>query len=102
MRRERRRRAVISAAMGFLAVTFSAFAAGLSDQDYDYLKTRQFQRYDAPILDLSPKEQARLHNLINDPRTANDLVGRGKNVKDALEVFLQHQPTPALGKSASR
>ena len=33
----------------------------------------------------------RLHNLINDLRTANDPVARDKNVKDALDIFLQHQ-----------
>jgi hypothetical protein len=82
----------MSAAVGgFFAVTISAFAFGLSDQDYDYLKTQHIERYDAPILDLGPKEQVRLHNLINDLRTANDPVARDKNVKDALDIFLQHQ-----------
>ena len=32
------------------------------------------ERSDAPILNLSPKEQTRVHNLINDPRTADDRV----------------------------
>jgi hypothetical protein len=92
MRREQRRCAAMSAAVaGFFAVTISAFAVGLSDRDYDYLKTQHIERYDAPILDLSPKEQVRLHNLINDLGTANDPVARDKNVKDALDIFLQHQ-----------
>src|SRR5271168_4427687 len=82
----------ISAAMvGFFAVTVSAVAWGLSDQDYDYLKTQHIERDAAPVLDLSPKEQARVHNLINDPRTANDLTTRDRNVRDALALFLEHQ-----------
>jgi hypothetical protein len=35
---------------------------------------RVIERSDAPILNLSPKEQIRVHNLINDPRTADDRV----------------------------
>jgi hypothetical protein len=92
MRRAQRRCATMSAAVvGSFAVIVSAFAVGLSDRDYDYLKTQHIERYDAPILDLSPKEQVRLHNLINDLRTANDPVARDKKVKDALDIFLQHQ-----------
>ena len=84
--------AISAAAAEFFAVTVSALAFGLSDQDYNYLKSAQhLERYDAPILDLSPKEQARVHGLINDPRTANDPAMRDSNVKDALGVFLEHQ-----------
>jgi hypothetical protein len=90
MQKEHRGCAAISAAMvGFFAVTVSAFAFGLSDEDYDYLKTRHIERDAAPMLDLSPKEQARLHNLINNP--ANDPTARDGNVKDALALFLEHQ-----------
>jgi len=83
--------AISAVGAGFFAVTVSAFAFGLSDEDYDYLKTQHFERYDAPILDLGPKERTRLHDLINDPRTANNLVARDKNVKDAVVEFLGHQ-----------
>jgi hypothetical protein len=73
-----------------LAVTSSAVAWGLSDEDYDYLKrTQSLERYDAPILHLSPKELSRLHNLIND--TQPDAAVRDKNVKDTLGLFLKHQ-----------
>ena len=44
-----------------------------------------------PMLDLSPKERARVHTLINDPRTANDPTARDRNVKGALALFLEHQ-----------
>jgi hypothetical protein len=73
-----------------LAVTSSAGAWGLSDEDYDYLKrTQSLERYDAPILHLSPKERSRLHDLINDSQP--DAAMRDKNVKDALGLFLEHQ-----------
>lgn len=63
---------------------------GLSDEDYEYLKkTQSLERYDAPILHLSPKEFSRLHNLINDPQP--DAAVRDKNVKDILGLFLEHQ-----------
>jgi len=79
-------------AAGFFAVTASALAFGLSDDDYVYLATAQhLERYNAPVLDISPKERSRLHDLINDPRTADDPIARDKNVKDALAVFLDHQ-----------
>jgi hypothetical protein len=53
----------ISAAMvGFFALTNSASAFGLSDEDYKYLKAQHIERSDAPILDLSPKERERVHN----------------------------------------
>jgi hypothetical protein len=77
---------------GFLAATVSALAFGLSDDDYVYLaKTQHHERYDQPILDVSPKERSRLHDLINDPRTASEPSARDKNVKDALSEFLDHQ-----------
>jgi hypothetical protein len=73
-----------------LAATSSAVAAGLSDEDYDYLRrTQSLERYDAPVLNLGPKERSRLHNLINDPQS--DAAVRDKNVKDTLGLFLEHQ-----------
>ncbi len=43
------------------------------------------------MLDLSPKERTRVHDLINDPRTAGDPAKRDKNVRDELALFLGHQ-----------
>jgi hypothetical protein len=81
---------VSAAAVGLLlAVTGSAVAWGLSDEDYDYLRrTQSLERYEAPVLDLSPKERSRLHDLIND---RSEAAVRDKNVKDALALFLEHQ-----------
>jgi hypothetical protein len=70
------------------AVTSSAIAWGLSD----YLrKTHNLERYDHPVLDLSPRERSRIHDLITDSGTAHDPAVRDKNVEDALALFLSHQ-----------
>jgi hypothetical protein len=92
MRHERGNCALaFAAAVGLLlAATSSAVAWGLSDEDYHYLRRmHSLERYDAPVLDLSPKERSRLHALINDPQS--DAAARDKNVKDALALFLEHQ-----------
>ena len=74
----------------FLGVTSSAVAAGLSDEDYDYLRrTQGLERYDAPVLNLGPKERSRLHNLINE--LGSEAALRDKDVKEALHLFLEHQ-----------
>ena len=42
------------AAVGFIAITSSAFAWGLTDEDYDYLrKTQNLERYNHPSLTLA-------------------------------------------------
>jgi hypothetical protein len=91
MQKDRGCVAISAALVGVFAITVSAFAFGLSDEDYDYLKSQHIERSAAPMLDLSPKELARVHNLINDPRTANDPTARNGNVKDVLALFLEHQ-----------
>jgi hypothetical protein len=82
---------VLVVGAGFFAVTISALAFGLSEEDYAYLQTQHFERYDAPLLDLGPKDRSRLHDLINEPKTADNLAARDKNVRDAVSVFLVHQ-----------
>jgi hypothetical protein len=92
MRNERRNCALASvAAVGLLlAAISSAVAWELSDEDYDYLRrTQNLERYDAPILNLSPKERSRLHYLITDLQS--EAAARDKNVKDTLALFLEHQ-----------
>ena|ERR1022692_1914840 len=71
--------------------TASALAFGLSDSDYQYLATQNVERTSSLIIQLSPKEQARLHSLINDPRTAKDPDSRDKNVHEVLAEYLGHQ-----------
>ncbi len=92
MRNEHNNRALAPlATVGLLlAITSSAGAWGLSDEDYDYLKrTQSLERYDAPMLHLSPKEQSHLHYLINDSQL--DAAVRDKDVGDTLRLFLEHQ-----------
>jgi hypothetical protein len=84
-------RIVIGVAAGFFAVTGSALAEGLSDQDYLYLATVQHVDHAAAVLNISPLERAKLHYLINDPQAAEDPAPRDKNVRNALDEFLAHQ-----------
>jgi hypothetical protein len=81
----------IGVVAGLLAVPVPAFAVGLSESDFVYLSTQNFERNGPPIHDLSPREQARLHSVINDPRTANDPVAQANDVNQALAEFLGHQ-----------
>jgi hypothetical protein len=83
---------ICAIALGFMLVTASAQGYALSEDDYGYLKaTQRLERLDAPLPLLSPRERAQLHDLITDPRTANDAPARDKKVKDALALFLKHQ-----------
>jgi hypothetical protein len=84
--------AICAIAVGFILITGTAYGYGLLGLDLVYLKTvQQLEPYDAPILDLSPKERSHLHDLINEPRSVDELYARDKNVKDALTLFLSHQ-----------
>jgi hypothetical protein len=75
---------------GFFIIT-PAFAVGLTEADFDYLTTQTVQSDGVVIRGLSPKEQARLHVLINDQTTANDPITRAKDVSKALAEFRRHQ-----------
>ena len=81
---------VCGAAIAFLIIT-PAFAVGLTDADHDYLASQNVKRGNSVINGLSPKEQARLHALINDPGTDNDPVARAKIVRDVLSEFGANQ-----------
>ena len=63
MREERRSASAAFAVVAglFFIMPSSAIAWGLSDADYDYLKTTHgLERYDHPVLDLSPAERSRI------------------------------------------
>jgi hypothetical protein len=87
----------------FFVVATSAFAVGLTDADHAYLVTQNVERSSPVVNGLSPKEQARLHGLINDSRTESDPTARAKIVHEALVEFESHQhweamnPGPTLG-----
>jgi hypothetical protein len=91
MRKAKMSYGISAAVVGVFALSGFAFAYGLSDADYVYLQTQHFEDSDAPVSNLSPLERTTLHYLINDPRTANDLVARDQKVKELLAEYLSHQ-----------
>jgi hypothetical protein len=78
------------AIVGYLLVS-PAFAVGLTEADFGYLTTLDVPSDGMVIRGLSPKEQSRLHVLINDLTTANDPTARAKDVSNALAEFKSHQ-----------
>src|ERR1700733_12463598 len=77
-----------TSAMFFGATTFS-FAVGLTEADFDYLATQNVEKASIEHLNLSPKEQARLHGIINFAATSSAI--RAKDVMEALQSFSEHQ-----------
>jgi hypothetical protein len=86
-------RSSILAAAGFalLMATTPAFAFGLTNTDQEYLSAQGVERTSAVLRSLSPREQARLHALINDAATAHDPATRERDVANALAKFREHQ-----------
>jgi len=76
--------------VGFFATTTTSFAVGLSEGDYEDLAGQKVEWSSALLRDLSPREQATLHAIIGDIRTANDPDARVKSVNDALAVYREH------------
>lgn len=81
---------ILATAIAFIAVT-PAFAIFLTDSDLEYLATQDIKRGSSVLNGLSPREQARLHTLINDPATESDLLARARIVRDALNEFEANQ-----------
>ena len=81
---------VLGAIIAFFAAT-PAFAIFLTDSDHEYLATQDIKRGSPVLNGLSPKEQSRLHALINDPTTASDLLARARIVRDVLNEFQANQ-----------
>jgi hypothetical protein len=80
----------VGAIAGSFLIT-PAFAVGLTESDFNYLTGLDVQSDGLLIRGLSPKEQSRLHVLINDLVTAKDPIARAKDVSDALAEFKKHQ-----------
>ena len=68
--------AVVAAALIIGVVPSPAQAFFLSEPDYDYLATQGVGRKAAVLGQLSPKEEMRLHSIINAAETTNDPVAR--------------------------
>jgi|SRR5277367_3905761 len=71
--------------------TSMSFAVGLSEADYEYLAVHELERTSPLLRDLSPKEQATLHGIIGDARTADNPAAKAKNVSNALAAYREHQ-----------
>ncbi len=81
---------LVIASVTFLTAS-AASAFGLTEADYNYLETQKIEKGSTLIRDLSPREQARLHALINDGRTQDNPIAQAENVKEALRGFSQNQ-----------
>jgi hypothetical protein len=80
-----------AAGAALLGASAPAAAYGLTEADYAYLAARDVERMSVVLRDLSPREQARLHAVINDTATAGDAAVRANAVTTALEEFRERQ-----------
>jgi hypothetical protein len=80
-----------AAGLALLAAATPAAAFGLTDTDQEYLSARGVERTSPVLRGLSPREQARLHAVINDAATAGDPAARASAVTKALEEFRERQ-----------
>ena len=83
-------RSILGAAIAAIVVTTAARATGLTEGDFEYLGTQNIERASPLIRDLSPKENATLHALINDVRTKDSPASRAA-LGAALDVHREHQ-----------
>ena len=83
--------AILAAVIVLFFGVAPASAVGLTDSDFAYLAAQDVKK-ESPILQkLSPKELARLHSLIVDPKTDSDPSAKAKAVRDALNEFERNQ-----------
>jgi hypothetical protein len=75
----------------FFCRYFVSVFCRLTEADHDYLGTQNVERASPLVRGLSPKEQARLHALVNASQTENDPTARTKIVHEALVEFESHQ-----------
>jgi|EndMetStandDraft_8_1072994.scaffolds.fasta_scaffold257391_3 hypothetical protein len=81
----------LATAIAAVSLTTSALAIGLTEDDFEYLSTHGIERASPLIQALSPKENARLHAIINDVRTKDDPSARIMALETALNEFREHQ-----------
>jgi hypothetical protein len=86
-----RLRATALGAAIFLAAPWPANAFGLTAEDFAFLTSHELDRNSPLIVNLSPKEQSRLHALITDLATAKNPVARARDVSEALAAFRKNQ-----------
>jgi hypothetical protein len=79
-------------AVGILGFSPPAFARFyLTDSDFAYLATLNFDNSSSILRNLGPKEEATLHAEINDRKTEKSPSDRAKIVTDTLTQFLSHR-----------
>jgi hypothetical protein len=81
----------VSAGLALCGAATPAVAYGLTEADYAYLAGRDVERTSAVLRGLSPREQARLHAVINDAAAAGDEAARAREVAKTLEEFRDRQ-----------
>jgi hypothetical protein len=84
-------RFVLRTAIAAVVLTTSALAIGLTEDDFEYLRTHGIERASPLIQGLSPKETARVHAIINDVRTKDDPIARIMALETALNEYREHQ-----------
>jgi hypothetical protein len=82
---------LIAAATVAFITGSSASPFFLTDDDYAYLASQNFGRSEAIFQNLGPRQEARLHALINDVWTKNAPAVRAKIVTDTLKEFISHR-----------
>jgi len=83
---------LLGIAAGLLAISTPALARFyLTDSDFAYLATLNFDKSKSIIYNLGPKEEATLHAEINDRKTEKNPSDRAKIVTDTLTEFLSHR-----------
>lgn len=63
----------------------------LTESDFAYLATLNFDTSKSIIHNLGPREEATLHAVINDQKTEKNPSDRAKIVADTLAQFMSHR-----------
>jgi hypothetical protein len=87
-----KRRLLLGIAAVLLGISTPALARFyLTDSDFAYLDTLNFDKSKSILRNLGPKEEATLHAEINDQKTEKSPSDRAKIVTDTLTEFLSHR-----------
>jgi hypothetical protein len=81
----------LGTAIAAVFLTTSALAIGLTEDDFEYLSAHGIERVSPLFKALSPKENQRLHAIINDVRTKDDSIARIMALETALNEYREHQ-----------
>jgi len=83
---------LLAVAAAVLVISIPASARFyLTDSDFAYLATLNFDTSKSIIRSLGPREEAMLHAAINDQKTEKNPSDRAKIVTDTLGQFMSHR-----------